>query len=68
MKGSQKADLTWSGASGTSVDVRNNVKIIITDNDGAHTDNINNKGGGSYTYRVCNAGTATCSNSVTVTF
>ncbi len=69
VKGSQKADLTWSGASGTSVDVyRNNVKIITTDNDGAHTDNINNKGGGSYTYRVCNAGTATCSNSVTVTF
>ena len=69
VKGSQKADLTWSGASGTSVDVyRNNVKIITTDNDRAHTDNINNKGGGSYTYRVCNAGTATCSNSVTVTF
>ena len=69
VKGSQKADLTWSGASGTSVDVyRNNVKIITTDNDGAHTDNINNKGGGSYIYRVCNTGTATCSNSVTVTF
>jgi subtilisin family serine protease len=69
VKGSQKADLTWSGASGTAVDVyRDDVKIITTDNDGAHTDHINNKGGGSYSYRVCTAGTMTCSNTVTVTF
>jgi len=69
VKGSQKADLTWSGASGTAVDVyRNNAMIITTANDGAYTDPINNKGGGSYTYRVCNAGSTTCSNTVTVTF
>ena len=29
---------------------------------------INRKGGGSYTYQVCEAGTATCSNQATVTF
>ncbi|HLL00997.1 MAG TPA: S8 family serine peptidase [Myxococcaceae bacterium] len=60
-------DLTWSGASGTNVDVfRNNALVITTANDGAHTDNVASTG--SYTYRVCNAGTSTCSNNVTVTF
>ena len=69
VKGLQKADLTWSGASGTFVDVyRNGVSISTTSNDGAYTDPINNKGVGSYIYRVCNAGTTTCSNTVTVTF
>ena len=69
VKGTQTADLTWSGATSTSVDVfRNNVKVVTTANDGAHTDNIGQKGGGSYTYRVCEAGTATCSTNVTITF
>ena len=69
VKGTQTADLTWSGASSTSVDIfRNNVKVVTTANDGAHTDNIGQKGGGSHTYRVCNAGTTTCSPNVTITF
>jgi len=69
VKGQQKADLTWSGAAGGSVDVyRNGSFMINTANDGLHTDDINNKGGGSYSYKVCNAGTATCSSTVTVTF
>jgi subtilisin family serine protease/PKD repeat protein len=60
-------DLTWSGASGTNVDVfRNGTNIDTTANDGAHTDQVS--AAGSYTYRVCNAGTSTCSNDVTVTF
>jgi subtilisin family serine protease len=68
VKGVQNADLTWSGATGTNVDVwRNNVKVV-TANDGFHTDNIGLKGGGSYTYKVCEAGTSTCSNTATVTF
>ena len=69
VRGLKQAGLTWSGASGTSVDVfRNNVRIVTTANNGAYTDAINSRGGGSYTYRICNAGTTTCSNSVTVTF
>ena len=69
VKGLQHADLTWSGATSVNVDVyRNNTLIITTGNDTAHTDPINNKGGGSYTYRVCEAGTSTCSNDVTVTY
>jgi PKD repeat protein len=60
-------DLSWSGASGTNVDVfRNNALIITTANDGAHTDTVT--AAGSYTYKVCNAGTTTCSPNVTVTF
>jgi len=61
-------DLTWSGAVGASVDVhRNGLKIITTANDGAHTDKIG-KQAGSYTYKVCEAGTNTCSNEATITF
>jgi subtilisin len=69
VQGLQKIDLTWSGATSMQVDVfRNNVKITTTANSGVHTDHINARGGGSYTYRVCEAGTTTCSNTVTVTF
>jgi PKD repeat protein len=68
-RGLQKADLTWGGAASTNVDVyRNGVIITTTANDGAYTDNIDNRGGGSYTYEVCEAGTSTCSNTATVTF
>jgi len=69
VKGLQKADLSWSGAT-TNVDIyRDGVPIITnTANDGAHTDNINNRGAGSYSYQVCLTGTATCSNTVIVSF
>jgi PKD repeat protein len=68
--GLQKADLSWT-PSGTSANVdvkRNGVVVTTTANDGAYTDNINKKGAGSYTYQVCEAGTATCSNVVTISF
>jgi extracellular elastinolytic metalloproteinase len=69
VKGAHTADLTWSGAASTSVDVfRNGVKIVTTANDGSHTDNIGAKGGGSYTYKVCEANTTTCSAERTVVF
>lgn len=69
VKGVQHADLSWSGATSTSVDVyRNGAKVTTTANDGAHTDNIGKSGGGTYTYRVCEAGTSTCSNDATVVF
>lgn len=69
VRGIQHADLSWSGATSANVDIfRNDVLIVTTPNDGAHTDNIGARGSGSYTYRVCEAGTATCSNSVTIVF
>jgi hypothetical protein len=69
VRGAQHADLTWSGATSTNVDVyRNGAVITTTANDGAYTDTTGQKGGGSATYKVCGAGTATCSNSLTVTW
>ena len=65
VRGTQHADLTWSGAS-ANVDVyRDGTNIATTTNDGAYTDNTGQKGGGSATYQVCETGTATCSNTAT---
>ena len=69
VRGSAQASLTWSGATASSVDVfRNNVRVTTTANDGAHSDVIGKGASGTYTYRVCNAGTTTCSNNASVTF
>jgi hypothetical protein len=68
-KGNQKADLSWSGLTATSVDVyRNSAKTVTTANDGVMTDAIDKKGNGSYTYKVCAAGTSTCTNPANVSF
>ncbi len=73
VRGLPKADLTWSDASGDdlqfNVDVFRNETEIETGYDGSsYTDNIDIRGGGSYTYQVCEAGTSTCSNEAVVTF
>ncbi|HEX6590017.1 MAG TPA: S8 family serine peptidase [Longimicrobiales bacterium] len=69
VRGSAQADLSWSGATASSVDVyRNNVRVTTTANDGAHTDVIGKGASGTFTYRVCNAGTTTCSNNASVSF
>jgi hypothetical protein len=62
-------DLTWSPAGPGTVDIyRNGVVVATTANDGFYTDSPGGHGHASYTYKVCNAGTQTCSNQVTVTF
>jgi hypothetical protein len=67
VKGSWSVDLSWSGATSSTVDVfRNGAKITTTANDGAFTDAIG-KLSGTWTYQVCEAGTTTCSNTATVT-
>jgi hypothetical protein len=69
VRGLQKADLSWSGATSTNVDIYRNGNVIATvSNSGAYTDNIDNRGGGSYSYQVCEAGTSTCSAVVDVNF
>jgi hypothetical protein len=51
------------------VDVwRNGVKTTTTANDGIFTDVIPGKGGGSFTYKICEAGTSTCSAEVSASF
>ena len=67
-KGLQAVDLSWNGMSGTALDVYRNSTKWTTPNDGAETDAINKKGGGTYNYKVCVAGTSTCSNTATVVF
>jgi PKD repeat protein len=67
VKGVKYADLTWSGATSVNVDVyRDGSAIATTANDGLYTDGPLGKGGGSNTFKVCEAGTNTCSNTVTV--
>jgi hypothetical protein len=70
VKGLQKVDLSWQGATTTNVDVKRDGSVIASneDNDGALTDNIDQRGGGSYTYQLCETGTSTCSNESVVTF
>lgn len=65
-----RVDLTWTGSSATNVDVfRNGTRITTTANDGAHTDSsLAKNASGTFTYRVCNAGTTTCSNDSSVSF
>jgi len=67
--GRRTVSLTWSGAAGGNVDVyRNNAFLVSTQNDGDYTDTINGGGHGTFTYRVCETGTQTCSNNAAVTF
>lgn len=62
------ADLLWAGAVGTSVDIyRNGTLTTTTANDGNYTDSLS-KLRGTFTYRVCIAGTTACSNDASVTF
>jgi serine protease len=69
VRGVHTVDLTWSGASSADVDVyRDGGLLTTTANDGAYTDSTGNRGGATYTYQVCEAGTSTCSGTVTVQF
>ena len=69
VRGTQHADLTWSGVTSTHVDVYRDGEIVATPpNDGEYTDSTGQKGGGSAVYKVCEEGTTTCSNEVTVTW
>jgi subtilisin family serine protease len=69
VKGVQRAELKWSSATSATLDVfRDGSRIATTSNSGSYTDEIGAKGGGSYTYQVCEAGTTTCSNTSTVSF
>jgi murein DD-endopeptidase MepM/ murein hydrolase activator NlpD len=70
VRGVQSVDLSWSGASSASVDVRRGGVVIATvaATPGAYTDAIGAKGSATYVYRVCEAGTAICSDDQVVVF
>jgi hypothetical protein len=68
VKGIQHADLSWSGTSQNVDVVRNAAGIASRVGGTSYTDNIGEKSGGyTYVYYVCEAGTANCSNTATVT-
>jgi hypothetical protein len=67
VKGVHRADLTWSGTA-SPVDIYRNGTVIFTAGNNSYTDVIGTRGSASYTYKVCEAGTATCSNEVTINF
>ncbi|MEJ8567951.1 M6 family metalloprotease domain-containing protein [Elongatibacter sediminis] len=69
VKGRHNVDLSWSGAAGGSVDIyRDGSLLTTTANDGAYHDNIGARGGATYDYQVCEAGSSTCSGTATVVF
>ena len=74
VKGVQHVDVTWSGATTSMVTIARNGAVIVTvANPGpggsTYTDNIGDKGGGTFTYQVCETGTGgACSSPATVTF
>ena len=66
-KGKNKVDLSWSGASTSSVDIyRNGTLRTTTSNDGTYTDSFRTYG--SFTYKVCDQGTDNCSDESSVSF
>jgi hypothetical protein len=74
VRGLQNTQLDWSGTGAARIDVYRgtttaSTRIATVDNTGRYIDAINRRGSGTYTYRVCEAGSTTaCSPEVTVTF
>ena len=69
VRGRHTVDLSWTGATSSNVDIyRNGVLVVTTLNDRFYTDSLGGGGHATYTYKVCNAGSQTCSDQVTVTF
>jgi hypothetical protein len=78
VEGINTVHLTWSGATSGQIDVYRCVRkdgpgyncapipIVTTANDGSYTDSTGDTGRASYKYRVCEAGTSTCSNTAEV--
>jgi hypothetical protein len=69
IQGINTVRLLWRGATSTNMDVyRNGVLVATTANDGQYDDSTGDTGQAQYMDRVCEAGTQTCSNVVTVIF
>jgi hypothetical protein len=71
VNGMNTVRLNWKGATSASIDVyRNDVLIATTPNAPPflYTDFTGDTGRAQYTYRVCEAGTTTCSNDLRVRF
>lgn len=69
-KGRHVVTVNWSGATTDTVDVyRDDVVIASPSDSGEYTDGTDNRGGATYTYKVCEAGSAdVCSAEQTISF
>ena len=71
VKGVHHVDLIWSGTTSSQVDIYrdgNLLEVTWPSGSTSHTDITGQKGGGTYLYQVCEAGTAVCSGVVAVAF
>ena len=69
VKGKKRWDYSWSGATSSSVDILLDGNVAATTaNDGAYTLVTNEKGGGTHSHQVCEAGTSNCSAVVNTIF
>ena len=69
VKGQLQVGLAWSGGAATIDVYRNNAKVASgLNNSGRYTDAVKIKGRGTLTYKVCNAGTGTCSGNASVSY
>ncbi|MFT5286039.1 MAG: hypothetical protein ACI8TQ_002207 [Planctomycetota bacterium] len=66
-KGKISANLSWSSATGSNVDIyRDGAFLTTTANDGSYTDATGRKGSATFTYQVCETGGGACSNVITI--
>lgn len=69
VRGVKHVDLTWSGAEGSQVRLfRDGSQVATITNTGSLTHEWGARGGGSHTFQICETGSATCSDVVTVSF
>ena len=66
VKGRQHVGLSWTGSN--SVEIYRNNSLLTTVSGSSYDDNINVKGGGSYTHKVCDTVSGACSNITTTVF
>ena len=67
-KGLQKVDLSWNGLSGQLFDIYRNGSLIATLVGVGYTDDVNARGPGTYTYKVCAQALNSCSDEARVSF
>jgi V8-like Glu-specific endopeptidase len=69
VQGRWRADLAWSGAGSSTVDVYRQGGKIATVTGTSYVDQTDFRGGGSLTYKVCDSGSTTaCSSELTLNF
>ena len=62
-------DLSWSGATGSRVDIyRNDLRITTESNTGRYTDLLNRRATGTFRYKVCISGGQGCSGEAVISF